>query len=325
MKIIFLDVQDYELDFFKKNCPEGVEAIYSKSPIGEFEPDDSIEALCIFALENIPAHELEKFKNLKYIFTRSVGFNHIDKNYCISHGVRAFNTPHYGDYTISEFTFGILLTAVRKIRQSSNALKEGNVNLSNFVGLELYSKTIGIIGLGGIGQKVAKIAEGFSMNIICHDIHPEGNYNFVSLDELCEKSDIITLHAPLTENNHHLLDDKMFEKMKKGVVIVNTARGEIIDTQALLRSIESGKVAFCALDVLECETLLMNPGNSCEDCVEEACLKKFFLNKKLLTHPNVLVTPHSAYDTKEAIRRILEITIANISAAKSGKFQNMVF
>ncbi len=243
MKIVFLDVQEYELSFLEQNCPKGVEAKYFQGAIEKFinESDDfeNIDAISIFAINSIDAGVLQQFKNLKYIFTRSVGFNHIDKKYCLERGIKVFNAPHYGDYTIAEFTFGILLSVVRKIKQSSNALKDGNVKLQNFVGMELFSKTIGIIGLGAIGQKVAKIAEGFSMNVIVYDILKNDEYTCVTLDELCKKADIITLHAPLTDNNHHLLDDKMFEKMKDGVVIINTARGEIVDTQALLRAIES--------------------------------------------------------------------------------------
>ena len=325
MKIVFFDVQDYEIGFLEKNCPKDVEAQYFQGPIEAFEGDVDVDGICVFAINPVRAEMLERFKNLKYIFTRSVGFSQIDKDYCISHGIKVFNTPHYGDYTIAEFAFGLLLSSVRKIRQSSDAIKNGNVDLGNFVGMELYSKTIGIVGLGAIGQKVAKIAEGFSMNVICYDLFEKEGYNYVSLDELCEKSDVITLHAPLTENNRHLFNDKMFEKMKDGVVLINTARGEIVDTQALLRAIENGKIAFCALDVLECETLMMNSEKCCADCQEENCLKKFFLNQKLLSHPNVLITPHVAYDTKEAIERILKITMDNISSAKDGKYENMVF
>lgn len=325
MKVIFFDVQDYELAFLKSNIAQGIEAQFFEGSVEQFSDTvDDVEAICVFVINPLRAEMLEKFKNLKYIFTRSVGFNHIDRNYCLSHGIKVFNTPNYGDYTIAEFTFGILLSVVRKIKQSSDAIREGNLNLGQFVGLELYAKTIGIIGLGAIGQKVAKIAKGFSMNVIYYDIRQNKEYNCVSLDELCERSDIITLHARLTEDNRHLLNEKMFEKMKDGVVIVNTARGEIIDTQALLSAIESRKVAFCALDVLECEALVIGSENCCSDCIEETCLKKFFFNQKLLTHPNVLVTPHIAYDTKEAIERILKITMRNIIAAQSGKYENMV-
>jgi len=324
MKIIFFDVQDYEIDFLKKNCPKGVEVELFKGSIETFGGNFDADAISVFAINPVRAEALKKFKNLKYIFARSVGFSHIDKNYCASHSIKVFNTPHYGDYTIAEFAFGILLSVVRKIRQSSDAVKNGDVNLGDFIGMELYSKTIGIIGLGAIGQKVAKIAEGFSMNVICHDIVPKEGYNCVSLDELCARADIITLHAPLTVSNHYLLNAEMFEKMKDGVVIVNTARGEIVDTQALLCAIESGKIAFCALDVLECETLLMGGEKCCPDCHEESCLRKFFLNRRLLSHPNVLITPHVAYDTKEAIERILKITMQNIIAAQSGKYENVV-
>lgn len=331
MNIVFFNTKDYELDFLKENLPKEINPTFLKYALNkqakipkEYETADAIS---IFALNYLGEEELSKFKNLKYIFTRSVGFSHINKEYCTKHNIKVFNTPHYGDYTVAEFTFGILLTAIRKIKQATNSLKEGNVNLQDFIGVELYSKTIGIIGLGAIGQKVEKIAQGFSMNTICYDVYPTEGYNYTTLDELCEKSDIITLHAPLTENNYHLLNKKMFEKMKKGVIIINTARGELIDTRALLGAIEEEKIAFCALDVVECENVLTNHNSDdfCLESIQESCLKKFMLNQKLLSYKNVLITPHIAYDTNEATRRILEITIENIENILAENYKNMVF
>jgi D-lactate dehydrogenase len=321
MKIVFYDVQEYETEYLKKHVPDYLEQVYTeKSLHSQQDIEDGTqdaEILSVFITSNLNREMLSRFKNLKFILTRSVGFSHIDTEYCKEKGIKVYNTPHYGDSTIAEFTFGLLLGVGRKISQGAKAIKEGDVNLNNFIGFELEGKTFGIIGLGAIGKKVAKIAEGFEMNVIVYDIYNDENYNCVSLDDLFENADIISIHCPLTEETNHLLNEKSFNKMKNGVVILNTARGEIIDTKALVNALNDGKVAYAGLDVIECEEITCNIKNTgfCTDCIKESCLRKYILNQRLLSYSNVLITPHIAYNSKEAIERILKITVENLNCS----------
>jgi D-lactate dehydrogenase len=321
MKIVFYDVQEYETEYLKKHVPDYLEQVYTeKSLHSQQDIEDGTqdaEILSVFITSNLNREMLSRFKNLKFILTRSVGFSHIDTEYCKEKGIKVYNTPHYGDSKIAEFTFGLLLGVGRKISQGAKAIKEGDVNLNNFIGFELEGKTFGIIGLGAIGKKVAKIAEGFEMNVIVYDIYNDENYNCVSLDDLFENADIISIHCPLTEETNHLLNEKSFNKMKNGVVILNTARGEIIDTKALVNALNDGKVAYAGLDVIECEEITCNIKNTgfCTDCIKESCLRKYILNQRLLSYSNVLITPHIAYNSKEAIERILKITVENLNCS----------
>ncbi len=319
MKIVFYDTQEYETEYLKKHLPESLQQVYIgkalRSARNITKEAQDADIVSVFVTSNLDKETLSKFKNLKFILARSVGFSHIDLEYCKQKGIEIYNTPHYGDSTIAEFTFGLLLGVVRKISQGAKAIKAGNVDLRDFTGLELEGKTFGIIGLGAIGKKVAKIAEGFGMNVMVFDKYKDKNYNCVSLDNLFKNADIISIHCPLTEDTRHLLNKTSFEKMKNGVVILNTARGEIIDTKALVNAINSGKVAYAGLDVVECEdiTCNINTKGFCTDCIKENCLRKYILNQKLLSYPNVLVTPHIAYCTKEATERILKITAENLA------------
>ena len=229
------------------------------------------------------------------------------------------NTPHYGDYTVAEYSFGLLLNLARKICYGEKILKDGDI-LQEFLGIELYNKTIGIIGTGAIGSKSIKIAKGFSMNVICYDkveneeLKSKYNVKYIDIDTLCKLSDIIMIHAPLNTNSYHLINNDRLKLMNENTIIVNTARGEIIDTEALYTALLENKIKGAALDVLEFEDTLSNkrPGEN----INLKNLRTSLINTKLLKLKNVIVTPHIAYDTKEATGRILELTLQNIKEYK---------
>ncbi len=318
MKTVFFDIQPYEKTFFEGFKDEAFEKIYIKEPIDEhYEVNSQIgdaQILSVFITSTLTKEVLSKFTNLIFILTRSVGFSHIDLNYCKEHNIFVFNTPHYGDYTVAEYTFGILLATVRNIEKGARGLKKDSIDMQEYTGIELFDKTIGVIGAGSIGKNVLDIAKGFKMKTLAYDPYPYGDYNFCPLDELIKNSDIISINAPLTENNHHLINRETISKMKDGVIITNAARGEIIDTQALLEGLLSKKIAYAALDVVECEEILCSKSSECAKLnnIKENCLEKFYLNQKLLALPNVTITPHMAYNTKEATERILKMTGENI-------------
>ena len=317
--IIFYDTKQYERDFFEQ------ELFYLFNiEFKDFEllPETELsyvegnaEIISVFTASRLTKETLEKFSNLKLILTRSVGYSHIDIDYCNSKNIIVANTPHYGDYTVAEFSFGILLNLIRRICYGVSELKQGDMYPETF-GMELYDKTIGVIGTGSIGTKTIKIAKGFSMNVMCYDIlkntdiENEFNVKYVDLETLCKLSDVISLHAPLTTATYHIINAEKIKLMKENVIIVNTARGELIDTEALYHALLDGKIKGAALDVLEFEDTISNkrPGSD----LNLKNLRTSLINTKLLNLDNVIATPHIAYDTKEAVNRILDTTLKNL-------------
>lgn len=332
-KIIFYDTKEYEKIFFEK---ELIDKFHLEFRNYELLPDtqissldESAEIISVFTSSRLTKETLSKFKNLKLILTRSVGYSHIDIDYCDDNNIIIANTPHYGDYTVAEFSFGILLNLIRRICYASNELKMGDMYPETF-GMELFDKTIGIIGTGSIGSKSIKIAKGFSMNVICYDVYKnteiekEYNVKYVDLDILFKLSDVIMLHAPLTPVSYHIVDKEKISLMKDNAVLVNTARGELIDTEALYEALLDKKIKGAALDVLEFEDTISSK-RPCEN-LNLKNLRTSLINNKLLTLDNVIATPHIAYDTNEAIERILNTTLKNIEDYINGKeIQNKVF
>ena len=318
MKTVFFDVQPYEEEFLKKAVEKNFDATFISAPLDEnYEINKDIndaEILSVFITSTLSENVLKKFPKLKFILTRSVGFSHIDMKYCKEHEIYAFNTPHYGDYTVAEYVFALLLYTARKIGEAQNDVKTDDIIMNEYTGVELFNKTIGVIGAGSIGKNVLDIAKGFRMNTLAYDLYQKGDYNYCTLDELFKKSDIISINSPLTKQTHHLINKETISKMKNGVIIVNVARGEIIDTEALYEALLNKKIAYAALDVIECEEILCTENQKCKglENIKEACLEKFYINQKLLKLPNVTITPHMAYNTKEAIERILYMTEENL-------------
>ena len=328
MKIAFFDIKPYEKEYLEENLSDEIEKIYFSTNINQnTEINDNIkdiEGISIFVDSTLSHKVLSEFKNLKFIYLRSVGFSHVDMVYANENNIKVYTAPHYGDHSIAEYTFALLLSVSRKINESANDVKAGNIIEGDikYQGTELCGKTIGIVGLGATGKIVADIAKGFSMRPFYYDIKQDERYNYLPLDELCKKSDIISINCPLNQNTIYMFDESKFCLMKDGVIIINTARGEIIKTQALYEALISKKVGFAALDVVECENILYeNPENFVKiDAIKDYCFRAYYITRKLMGLKNVILTPHMAYDTKEAKKRILEITVNNIIA--STKFTN---
>ncbi|MFA6989078.1 MAG: NAD(P)-dependent oxidoreductase [Candidatus Gastranaerophilaceae bacterium] len=319
IKTIFFDTKDYEIDYFNKTLGNICDNRFINSAIQTYslteDITEDVEILSVFTTSRLDKNIIKKFPKLKLIATRSTGFSHIDIEFCKSINIPVVNVKHYGDCTIAEFAFGLLLNVSRKIQKANSDLKNGIIKTEHYIGNDFFEKTIGIIGTGSIGSHAVRIANGFGMNIIAYDIYPnqelvdQYRVKYVSLDELCKNSDYITIHAPATKENCHMINAKSFEIMKTSVIIANTARGEIIDTEALYFALKNGKVKAAGLDVLECEELFENDKI---DCINPDCLKRTLINHKILDLPNVIVTPHIAFDSHEAVKRIMEKTAQNI-------------
>lgn len=335
-KIIFFDAADYEIDYLKNACEGHFDYEFVSDTLNDlFSPSESekqAEIISCFTTSRISRELIEKFPNLKLIALRSVGFNHIDIEYCKEHGIYVENTPNYGNMTVAEFAFALLLNVTRKITPAYNDLKNSIIDTDHTIGIELFSKTIGIVGLGAIGTEMARLSHGFGLNILGLDLREKDelkekyNVQYVDFETLLKNSDFISLHTPLTKDNYHMFDNAAFEKMKNCAVLINTARGELIDTQALYNALTEKKISGAGLDVLESEETLTNPDYLVDiGRMNVQSLQKTILNNSLMKLENVIVTPHIAYDSKEAIERILSTTISNILAFNNGQIQNNVY
>ena len=249
-KIVFYHINAEDKKFFEKNLKKsGHELVFETNSLNGDNASLAADAdiISLFVSCDASKDNLQQMRNLKHIATRSTGYNHIDLEYAKSQNISVSNVPSYGENTVAEYTFMLILAMLRKIIPSVEQIKSGQIHHEAIAGYDLAQKTIGVIGTGKIGAHVIQIAAGFEMEILAYDPFPKpalaGKYNvrYVGLDDLFAKSDIITLHAPYTKENHHLLDAKAFGKMKSSTVVINTARGELIDTDALLEALKQQK------------------------------------------------------------------------------------
>lgn len=275
--------------------------------------------------------------NLKFIATRSTGFDHIDTEYAATKGIKVSNVPAYGSHTVAEYAFGLILNLSRKIIQANNYVRSSlDFNYDKTMeGFDLKGKILGIIGTGKIGKNVAKIGRAFEMTVVAYDLYPdmafavENNLTYKSLPEVLAMADIVTLHAPYTKENHHLLNKENIAKMKRGVYLINTARGELVDTEALVWGLKEGIIAGLGSDLLEDEQILKDAptpkgiGVPTSENVGKND-KILDLNHELMKMPNVIITPHIAFYTTEAVASILQTTIENIKSFIAGSPINLV-
>ncbi len=289
------------------------------------------EIVSTFVNSRLDAGVLAQFADLKLIATRSTGYDHIDLDWCAAHDVTVANVPDYGDATVAEHVFALLLAVARNLVETADRTRRGNFSQSGLRGLELRGKVIGVIGTGRIGRRAIEIARGFGMQVIAHDLHPDKqaaarlDFTYAELDEVLAAADVLTLHVPATTGTAHLIGDREFALMKPGAVLINTARGNIVDVPALVRALADGRLHAAGLDVLPQEPLIREEAQIFRGAWSEGHdLKALVANHVLLRFPNVIVTPHTAYNTEAAVRRIIDTTLANIEAFAAGRPQNVV-
>ncbi len=336
MKIGIFGVKPWEKDYFNDKMIDwsGVEISYFESDLrsDNLPEEKDFDVVSVFVSSLVDRAVIEALPNLKLIATRSTGFDHIDADYCRQKNIKISSVPAYGDNTVAEFAFALLLDLSRKIYESYDKLREeGDWSVESLRGFDLEGKTIGVVGVGRIGQHSIKIANGFGMKVIANDAFPKIdlesklNFKYVSLDELFQQSDVITLHVPYIPETHHLINKESIKIMKDGAVLINTSRGPVVDTVALLQAVKSGKLGGAGLDVLEEE----NASREEFDFIlkgerREVDWKTVLANRLLIDLPNVIVTPHNAFNTKEAVQRIMDTTILNIENFTKGNPQNLI-
>lgn len=292
-----------------------------------------IEGLSVFVDYQVTAEELAKLPNLTCITTRSAGFDHIDKEAVLARNITVCRVPHYGTRTVAEYVFALLFALSRNAYRSyTDMQRDARVtNFESYEGFDLYGKTLGVVGTGAIGRNVCSIARGLGMNVLAYDVSPddkfahENNFMYETLEEVLAHSDIVTLHVPSMPATHHLINQSRLALMKSGSYLINTARGEIVDTKALVAALTSGHLKGAALDVLEGEHELRDEVGLLTGGSEDMKIwETLVADHTLIDMDNVIVTPHIAFNTIEAKREITDITIANIKAFISGTPQNIV-
>ncbi|HTZ41716.1 MAG TPA: NAD(P)-dependent oxidoreductase [Candidatus Omnitrophota bacterium] len=327
MKIAFFEMKEkWEEDYIKKNL-KGHQLSFFEEELDKFDISKikDFDIISIFIYSNVTREILSKFNCLKAIITRSTGFDHVDLKACSERKIKVYNVPRYGSNTVAEYTFALLLNLVRKIIPAWERARKINFDLTGLRGEDIKGKTLGIVGLGEIGKYVAEIANGFGMKILVFTrtkdaklAHKFG-FRYVPYNYLLKNSDFITFHVPLTPQTKHMLNQKNISMIKKGAILINTSRGEIIETEAIIKALDKGILSAAGLDVLEAEEEIKDERGLFSRRHSRASLE----GHRLLKRENVIVTPHNAFNTKEALQRILGITIEDVNYSIKNKKENL--
>lgn len=317
-KIVFFEVAAWEVEYLKTSFPDAIFDTEKLTLETVVKYKDAL-AISVFIYSDCNEEVLSKLPKLKLIATRSTGMDHIDSTYCQNNGIVVKNVAEYGSNTVAEHAFALLLALTRKIYPSVEQVKDLRFTHDNLTGTDLSGKTIGIVGLGKIGQNMLKIAHGFGMKVLAYnrsknpDFEKLPDFAYVELVELLKNSDVISLHLPLTPETKHIINSNNISSLKKGAYLINTARGPLVQTEAILEGLSKEILAGVGLDVLEEEEnldeeiTLLN-----KDSLKGVDLKNLLYDHILIEHPLVLVTPHNAFNSREALRRILDVTIENL-------------
>jgi D-lactate dehydrogenase len=307
----YLEGTDIDIEFFEESL--NVEKAR--------ELDQSFDAVAVFVSSEVSEEVLDEL-DVEVVACRSTGFDHVDLEKAENEGIKVCNVPEYGDTTVAEHTFGLILSLSRRIHEAVEKVGSGQFNHRGLKGFDLEGKTLGVVGTGSIGQEVIKIAKGFNMEIIASDPYPDKEieaempFMYVSQEDLLKKSDIITLHCPLTKDNRHMLSGEEFNQMNE-TVLINTARGELIDTEALINALENGNVSRAGLDVLEDECIIEEDIEMLGKIEERCDPKKILEDHILMEREDVIITPHNAFNSREALQRIADTTLENLREGKN--------
>lgn len=331
MKITFFETKDWEEDSLKENLSDHSLKFY-KEPLSVENVDqvNETEIISVFIYSKIGREILDKLPQLKLITTRSTGFDHIDLEEAQRREVTVCNVPTYGENTVAEHTFGLILSLSRNIHQAYVRTLREDYRIEGLKGFELKGKTLGVVGAGHIGLHVIRIAKSFGMEVIAFDVNEDDflaevlGFSYVSLEELLGSSDIITLHVPDNKHTHHLINRESIKLIKEGAVLINTSRGGIVDTEALIEALDKGILAGAGLDVIEGEELIKEEKQLLYEMDKMDVLGDLVKGHILLSKENVVFTPHIGFYSQEALERILSTTVKNIECFLQDSAQNIV-
>ncbi len=311
IKVAMFDSKQYDIDSFDNIKSDEMKIKYFETKLTEDTAflAKGYDAVVVFVNDTVNSAVIDILCSLgvKLIALRCAGFNNVNLKYALDK-IHVIHVPAYSPEAVAEHAIGMLLTSVRRIHKAYIRSKDFNFSLNGLTGFNLYQKTIGVIGTGKIGKAFINICKGFGMNVLAYDLYPDEKLDikYTSIEEIFKKSDIISLHCPLTKENYHIIDDKALSSMKDGVIIINTSRGSLIDAEALVEGIKGRKVGAACLDVYEEESDLFFEDNS-GHIVHDDILAR------LISMPNVLITSHQAFLTREALENIAETTLNGIN------------
>lgn len=326
------EVQPWEQEFLSERLA-GQDLTFSTEFLVEEEAASRVkdaQVLSVFIRSRITRAILERLPRLQLVATRSTGYDHVDLAACSERGVAVANVPYYGENTVAEHTFGLILALSRNIHKAYQRTVRGDFSLEGLQGFDLKGKTLGVLGAGNIGLHVIRIAKGFGMEVVAYDVKPHHlvaevlGFRYVSVEELLRYSDIVSLHLPYMTQTHHFLNKERFLLMKRGVLLINTARGSLVDSDALLWALDEGILAGAGLDVLEGEELIQEEKQLIAAQAVEEKLRMLLRHHALMRRDDVVVTPHIAFNSREAVHRIAEVTADNILGFLSGHPSNIV-
>lgn len=328
MRVILFSSRQYDEDSFTTaNRPFGYRLRFQPSHL---DADTAIlahgfEAVCPFVNDTVDAAVLERLADggTRLVALRSAGFNHVDLAAAERLGITVVRVPAYSPYAVAEHAVALILALNRRLPRAVARTREGDFSLNGLLGFDLHGKTVGVIGTGIIGSVFAKIMTGFGMRVLAHSLPPYNDeliasgVRYVSLDELLRQADIVSLHCPLLPATHHMINAQTLAQMKHGAMLINTGRGALVDTPALIDALKTGRLGNLGLDVYEEESGLFFEDHSDQPLQDDVLAL-------LLTFPNVIVTSHQAFFTREALAEIAHTTLLNIEAWRQGNPQNVV-
>jgi D-lactate dehydrogenase len=333
MKAVCFETAPWERRFLQRAAaPLKLQARFVPEPFTEdaWRPASGAEILSVFIYSTVTAKLLRRLPRLRFIATRSTGFDHIDLAACRKRRIVVSNVPSYGENTVAEHTFALILALSRNIHKAYVKTIKGDFSLEGLQGFDLKGKTLGVVGGGHIGLHVIKMAKGFGMEVLVHDVRKNVflsevlDFRYVPMETLLRRSDIVSLHVPHVPSTHHLMNRQAFKVMKRGSLLINTARGGLVDTVALVWALDQGIVGGAGLDVLEGEELVKEERQLLSKDFPKEKLAMALRNHILLHRENVVITPHIAFDSREALHRILETTVGNIAGFLGGTPVNVV-
>lgn len=332
-KILFVEAETREHEALTEKCTRRCQIHSHRQRLQELADSEIPADTCMlstFIHSCVDRYQLDRLPKLRLIATRSTGFDHIDIAASRERGIAVCNVPDYGEDTVAEHTFAMLLALSRKIHRCYERTTRGDFSIDGLRGEDLADKTFGCLGVGKIGLRVLRIANGFGMRLLGCDVEHnmvlagEIGFEYVDMDQLLCESDVLSIHIPYNSQTHHLIDAAALAKLPGGAILVNTARGGIVDSQALIDALRNGHLGGAALDVLEAEAAIAEEADILSSSYDAETLKTIVRNHALLRMPNVIITPHVAFNSRQAVQRIIETTIQNIHAFLAGRPQNVV-
>lgn len=333
MKAVFFETAPWERRFLKRAlASQRLSLVFVPDPLTDdtWRHAANADILSVFIYSPLSARLLHRLPRVRFIATRSTGFDHIHLVTCRARHITVSNVPSYGENTVAEHTFALILALSRNLHKAYVKTIKGDFSLTGLQGFDLKGKTLGVVGAGHIGLHVIKMAKGFGMDVVVCDAQRNPflsevlDFRYVPLQTLLESSDIVSLHIPYLPSTHHLMNRERFQRMKRGALLINTARGGLVDTEALVWALDEGIVSGAGLDVLEGEELVKEERQLLSKDFPKEKLVTALRNNILLHRENVVITPHIAFDSKEALQRILETTVSNIAGFLAGALVNVV-